>query len=206
MSRPDQELLIPGTPAGRSIHPVLLCFSTKCLAYLPYAGLLLIGGSPLFTTVLTTFLILIDFWCTQNIHGFELIGLSWSFSFGRGFGYISKPDPFIPNQSDSDAFWMSFIIFVVLWTSTFFVSLLTSGIARATSAAIGAGFQGFNLLMFMKAHRGAKAARDQLAKHQADEADGVKFELVKEEAEVPERNPGSTFALEREEEEEEEEW
>jgi hypothetical protein len=181
MSLADQERLIPGGQPGRSFHPVLFCYSTKFLVYLFYAWLLLLGASSASTFLLTTLLNLVDFWCTQTIHGFELVGLSWSVRIGIGFASVSKPDPFVPNTSDSNAFWMSFFVFIILWAVTFLIALFTSGAARAINAGIAAALQILNLLMFMRAHRATRSARDQLAWQQAEEVEGIDFRLMQEE-------------------------
>jgi hypothetical protein len=103
LPRPDQEFLIPGGHPRRS-HPVLFCYATKLAVYLLYFGLLLLDANSVSLCLVTVLLSLADFWCTQNIHGFELLGLSWYLSPGGGLSYISRPDPFVPNTSDSNAF------------------------------------------------------------------------------------------------------
>jgi multisubunit Na+/H+ antiporter MnhC subunit len=95
----------------------------------------------------------------------------------------------MPTQSDSNFFWMSFLVFIILWVITFFVTLLTSGISRAIIPALSIILHSLNFMMFMRAHRAAKTLRDLLARQQVEEVEGITFELVRDEPQADTLKP-----------------
>jgi hypothetical protein len=195
----DEERLIPGSDSGHASHAVLQYFMTKVLAYITYVGLVVIRISPGVTGVTTSLVSLLDFWVTQNIHGLQLVGLRW-FMGSEGFAFYSRPDPFIPQKSDGNAFWMGFFAFVILWLIAFVVALFSTSFFYAINGLFGAFLQFLNFLMFMRAHADAKAQRDLVARQQAEAAEGVTFELVHDDDGRP---PAPAIEIPKEEEEDE---
>jgi hypothetical protein len=199
----DEELLIPGRDSRRPPHPVVQYFILKVLSYITDRFLVFLDRSPGTTGVITSLASLLDFWVTQNVHGLQLVGLRWSVG-SEGFTFYSRPDPFIPRESDGNAFWMGFLGFAVLWLIAFAVALFTSGFFYALNGIFGAFLQLLNFLMFMRAHGEAKAARDLVARQQAEAAEGVTFELVRDDdgrASAPPIRSCNEVAEEEEEEE-----
>ena len=152
----DQEALIPNTintknsSYGVYFHVGLRIFSIITFFFLP-------NLNEMFQFIVFGIVILIQFWFTEQVLGMEIIGLRWFIDFSSmKFSYFSKPDPFVPNSSDANAFWMIFIVNLIGWIIAFFVEFFLSSWQKASLCILYIVVEGLNLMCFIRAHGMAK--------------------------------------------------
>lgn len=180
MERTDQDVLIPNNRDKNKINPVVLYAITKAIPYLVHLFLCATKMTSFNIFVVTVLLLIGDYWFNQNIHGLQLVGLRWWIEIGHGFNYYSKPDPFVPLVSNSNAFWLGFFISIFVWIITAVVTLFTHGLFISVIAVIGAILSCINLYMFVKAHKQAKIDAEHACLTMLQD-ENINFELVKEE-------------------------
>lgn len=151
---PDQELsLVPGIQSKKSfLSPVSICFLIKLLPVLSYFFLSILRIEDSVVAVITLIFLFVEFVFIKYIGGFNLVGLKWSIDLSSfGFQWYSKPESFVPLQSNTNFFWMSFFTFLVIWLICFFIAFFSFTKIKAVISLVGFICEGVNLYMFSKA-------------------------------------------------------
>lgn len=177
----DQEVsLIPGTRSPKSfLSPVSVCFIMKNLPFISYFFLSLLGVEDSVISVITLIFLFIEFMFIKYVSGFNLVGLKWSIDLSSmSFRWYSKPEPFVPILSNTNFFWMSFFIFLVIWLICFFIAFFTSTKIKAITSLTGFICEGVNFYMFSKAHNYAKKQVEKAVLNSIQ--DDVHFDFVPE--------------------------
>ena len=151
----DQEALIPGgerpSKFGIPVHVSLRLIVIVTFFFLPYLNQIV-------QYLVFAFVLISQFWITEQVVGMQLIGLRWFIDFGSmKFSYFSKPDPFVPNARDSNMFWMIFIVNIFGWIVGLFVEIFIKDWHKVVLCLLSIFTEGLNLVMFVRAHGIAKA-------------------------------------------------
>lgn len=117
------------TVLQRSSHPVALIFQFlfRTLAVLMYLFGLFFTDNFIFVFVLCILLLAFDFWTVKNVTGRLLVGLRWwnQVVDGKSQWMFESKDPHVrSNAVDSNLFWASLYIYVVLWALMAIASLV----------------------------------------------------------------------------------
>lgn len=149
---------------AESSHPKALLFHfgfrTAALVVYLLASLLL-GGSFVFTVVLTVLLLALDFWTVKNVTGRLLVGRRWWSSVAADgtslWTFEARPAPWRPNPTDSRLFWGSLYLYTVLWVGLALVALLRFNFSWLLVVAFALTLNGTNLVGYIKCDREAQS-------------------------------------------------
>jgi hypothetical protein len=149
--------------------------------FLPAFLYLLLSFTGVSSNILAFIVIILsftNFFILKNISGYQLLGLKWSYNFQScGISVFSRPEPFVPNLSQSNFFWIGLFFINGFWIVCFFVNISTS-MAKSAISAISFAFEFTNLIFFGKAHRESKQQIGLAVL--ASINDGIHFEQVPE--------------------------
>lgn len=165
-------------------HPVMSYAVTKAAPLLLSLFFALTGFDPFSSVLLSICAGIAELWLVKNIHGAGLIGLRWWIEAGEGLMYYTKPDPYVQDIAQSNAFWIGLFAGAMLYAISALCCLQTM---YSVMFFIMDAFQVFNLSMFLCARNKAKRSveKNLLTILQDEE---INFELVKDDEDDAQAN------------------
>ena len=134
---------------------ILLCYFISNLFKFPAS----------FKLVLLAIICLADFWYTKNVAGLELVGMRWSHEINEDgepeWHFYSRPDPYVPNPSDSGIFWGFMFGSVLVWMIIAVWSLFAFGKLNVFICLLILFLNSFHLIFFLN-------CRSEEIKHEND--------------------------------------
>eukprot|EP01055_Gregarina_sp_Pseudo9_P005212 Gregarina_sp_Pseudo_9__5211@NODE_576_length_2557_cov_46_313344_g545_i0_p2_GENE_NODE_576_length_2557_cov_46_313344_g545_i0NODE_576_length_2557_cov_46_313344_g545_i0_p2_ORF_typecomplete_len215_score30_40DUF846/PF05832_12/1_2e38DUF4282/PF14110_6/34DUF4282/PF14110_6/0_69DUF21/PF01595_20/0_89DUF21/PF01595_20/31ThrE/PF06738_12/15ThrE/PF06738_12/5_1DUF4133/PF13571_6/3_2DUF4133/PF13571_6/63_NODE_576_length_2557_cov_46_313344_g545_i019122526 len=147
-------------------HPTIcaLHIITKLLALFFFCfGSFLFGGFTgdyVFTFVVTTLALAVDFWITKNVCGRKLVGMLWTTEVledgSSEFKYHRSTDEQMVNRTDKIVFWTALCLWPVLWGISAFFYLIQLRLDWVLLTMIGCLLGGANLVGFWRCSKESK--------------------------------------------------
>jgi hypothetical protein len=145
----DQVTLIDSQiHSDTSLHDYLFPYLLFKLA--PWILYLVFDVDSFTTLILLLVLVSVDIWLCSRVFAYSLVGLSWTLALPFAVSYEFKPDPFVPDPIDSNAFWLALI-------GTFFFGVVAAIRALVTFKLFSlvvlgaiAGMQGSNVWIYFR--------------------------------------------------------
>eukprot|EP01056_Protomagalhaensia_sp_Gyna25_P005588 Protomagalhaensia_sp_Gyna_25__5587@NODE_76_length_5570_cov_17_836738_g57_i0_p4_GENE_NODE_76_length_5570_cov_17_836738_g57_i0NODE_76_length_5570_cov_17_836738_g57_i0_p4_ORF_typecomplete_len199_score27_25DUF846/PF05832_12/2_1e39DUF4133/PF13571_6/8_2DUF4133/PF13571_6/39DUF3267/PF11667_8/0_26DUF3267/PF11667_8/2_4e03_NODE_76_length_5570_cov_17_836738_g57_i014582054 len=166
----------PGTPAVVGVAPFLvtarhptICFlhiTTKLLTliFFMFGGLF---GDYIFSFVITTLALALDFWLTKNVCGRKLVGMLWTTEVMEDgtseFRFHRATDEQVVNRTDKVVFWSALIAWPLLWLVSSFFYLIQLRLDWVLLTTVGLLLGGANLVGFWQCSKESKRKMQEFA-------------------------------------------
>ena len=155
------------TLQNRSSKDLILFFSLKIITML----LFFLSTYPIPTEIPITLILIsgmIEFWVTKNVNGLKLVGMRWSHEIGDigepFFYFYARPDPYVPEQKESNLFYFGLFVAVIIWIIFFILSLLFFHVISIILSLILISLESFNLICFLKCSQISMRQADDIAR------------------------------------------
>ena len=135
--------------------------------------------------ILASFLVFIsqiyEFMILKNVLGMEIVGLGWTIEPASDmlFKYTAKPPSFIPNQFQSNVFWISFFLDAGFWSIFLLISLSRARFLNFIVCSFCLFAQIANLLLFKNSLNANLERNDSVVMMNMKDDEAI-FELVKD--------------------------
>jgi hypothetical protein len=181
--KPESHLI--GSPKTAGPHPSALVLFAVAKS-LPFLVVLLAStfaiGSRM-TVVLFLGAVASTFWVIKGYCGWFMIGMKWFFGGSDDdsiFSFEFEPPPYIPSFTLSNAFWIGFIVALLLWVASMVVFLFTGRPMLLVFSILGFATDALNLWGFLKGSSRAQKESAQIARS-AMLDDSVRFAIITDE-------------------------
>eukprot|EP01053_Blabericola_migrator_P013025 Blabericola_migrator_1__13024@NODE_872_length_6202_cov_28_273513_g616_i0_p5_GENE_NODE_872_length_6202_cov_28_273513_g616_i0NODE_872_length_6202_cov_28_273513_g616_i0_p5_ORF_typecomplete_len193_score15_97DUF846/PF05832_12/1_8e37DUF3981/PF13139_6/3e03DUF3981/PF13139_6/0_12DUF3278/PF11683_8/4_9e03DUF3278/PF11683_8/0_44_NODE_872_length_6202_cov_28_273513_g616_i025579 len=126
-----------------------------------------IFGDYIFSFVLTTLSLAIDFWLTKNVCGRKLVGMLWTTEVLEDgtseFRYHRGTDEQVVNKTDKIVFWSALIIWPCLWMISSFFYLIQLRLDWVLLTTVGVVLGSANLIGFWRCSKESKRKMQEFA-------------------------------------------
>ncbi|OHS98492.1 hypothetical protein TRFO_35058 [Tritrichomonas foetus] len=141
-------------------------------------------SNPSVSIVLCFAAFLIEFLVVKDKFGMELVGLRFTFEPNENsiIRYFSRPSPFIPQTSLSNAFWLGSFASIGVFGISAFLSIIFKKFTFFIISLCEAILQGASLFLFTAAHEMKRREANQIVRSPFQE-ESIEFQLVAEENE-----------------------
>lgn len=154
-------------------HPYVCLFHIlfKALAIFTYWIIYAITKDIIFTFILTTIFLAVDFWTVKNVTGRILVGLRWWNKMNHDgtseWMFESGVDRSQVSSLDKNVFWIVIYVFPLFWIGAAISNLLSFSPNFVVLNLMGIAFAGTNALGYTKCSRSGQQAVTNWATNQA---------------------------------------
>lgn len=180
-------------------NPAAIYSIIRIYPFILYFILNLLVTNKIITICIMTLVALINEVFIKNVCGLHLVGLKWTISFSKEakglFQFHSRPPPYIPISSQSNAFWIGFFGSFIVWSVLFFVNIAKKDWASCVACIFIMLLQLFNFILFMAAFNNTKTVIGDdslvslISKHEENDSENLipepDFSFEEEDPEVP---------------------
>lgn len=118
--------------------------------------------------VVLALLCLADVWYTKNIAGLDLVGMRWSHEINENgepaWQFYSRPDPYVPDPFESNAFWGFMFGSVFVWAIVFIWSIFAFGKFNVVISLLILALNTLHLILFLNCRSVGRKHDDDLTR------------------------------------------